>query len=109
MANMPWLRLYNETLHDRKIAKIARQTDHPKMLIIGVWVSLLMMASESPTRGRLMIGEHLAADWDDLLHELDMSDETYRPIHAAFLNAGMLYFDEDDCYVIANWDKRQFK
>ena len=44
----PWFRFYSETLRDRKLERIARVTGQPRALIIGVWVTILSLANDSP-------------------------------------------------------------
>jgi len=38
---MPWFRFYNETLSDRKLMRVCRTTQLPKMVVLGSSVTQL--------------------------------------------------------------------
>lgn len=108
MTQMKWFRLYSEMLHDRKLARIARTEQIPKTQLLGIWVSLLCIANDSPERGALMIGDDLPMTMEEIADELDIDPGDFYHIWAALLSVSMIE-DKNDCYYIANWDKRQFK
>ncbi len=101
----PWFRMYSEILSDRKVARIAKQLQQPKAVIVGVWVLLLSLASESPERGKLLISEGIPFTTDELLDEIDLG-EVGSVIVDAFVGIGMLSI-EDNIYAISKWDERQ--
>jgi len=103
-----WFRFYSETLRDRKLERIARVTGHPKALLMGVWVTLLALANDSPERGILLLTDDIPLAFDDLCLETGTEPETLTPIVDRFLAMEMLSF-EDGIYFITNWGKRQFK
>ena len=103
-----WFRFYSETLRDRKLERIARVTGHPKALLMGVWVTLLALANDSPERGILLLTDDIPLTFDDLCLETGTEPETLTPIVDRFLAMEMLSF-EDGIYFITNWGKRQFK
>ena len=103
-----WFRFYSETLRDRKLERIARVTGHPKALLMGVWVTLLALANDSPERGILLLTDDIPLAFDDLCLETGTEPETLTPIVDRFLAMEMLSF-EDGIYFITNWSKRQFK
>lgn len=107
MANA-WFRFYSETLRDRKLERIARVTGQPKALLMGVWVTLLALANDSPERGILLLTDDIPLVFDDLCLETGVDTETLNPIIERFIAMEMLSF-EDDIYYITNWGKRQFK
>ena len=104
---MPWFRLYSEMIHDRKLSRAARVLDYPMPFVVGVWVSILCMANDSPVRGRLMIGEDIPAGEDDIAHDIGLSLEDTRRFLDCFVNLSMLA--DDNGYSVSNWENRQFK
>ena len=75
MSNMPWFRVYSEILHDNKIRRICRKTGHAKALVLGFWVCMLSLASESPSRGTLSISEDIPLTVEDLEDETGLPRE----------------------------------
>ena len=106
MNAFPWLRLYNETLSDRKIARICRDAGQPKALVIGVWATLLMLASESPRRGELLISDDLPLSPDEIRDETGLDDDTFSAIVTG-LSSYSLIDTSGPVWTICNWDKRQ--
>lgn len=109
MSSLPWLRLYTETLSDRKIKHISRDTKQPKPLIIGVWVSLLMLAGESPDRGRILEATKKPMQLVDIADELGIDEELLTGIIQGFINSGMVTIGDSGEVVITRWKERQFK
>lgn len=107
MSSMPWLRLYNEIRNDAKIKRIARLTGQSKFMLVGVWVTILVLANESPRRGKLLISNDIPMTYDDILDELGIDAETFRIIWDSFIDMEMISANEG-VYEVANWDKRQF-
>jgi len=108
MAKMKWFRLYSEMLHDRKLARVSRREQIPKTTLLGIWVSLLCIANDSPIRGTLMIGEDLPMTMPEIADELEISESDLSNIWNTLIAVGMIEF-HDECFCIASWDKRQFK
>ena len=106
MANMPWFRFYSEALDDRKIARAVRLSGQPKACVLGVWLTLLCLANESPERGRLMISDDIWMDEDEILAETGLDPVAFGKIASAFQQLGMLNIGAG--YELPNWDKRQF-
>ena len=104
MAEMTWFRFYNETLSDRKLEKIRDITGHKMSAIMGVWSIMLLMASESPKRGKLMLTEDYPVTPADVLKRADEDDPK---IIDAFKSFGLITID-GGVISISNWDKRQF-
>ena len=103
MNAFPWLRLYNETLSDRKIARICRDAGQPKALVIGVWATLLMLASESPRRGELLISDDLPLSPDEIRDETGLDDDTFSAIVTG-LSSYSLIDTSGPVWTICNWD-----
>jgi len=107
MANA-WFRFYSESLRDRKLERISRVTGQPKALLLGVWVTLLSLANDSPIPGALLLTEDIPLELDDLCLETDLDHDTLAPIIDRFIALQMLS-QEEGVYIVTNWDKRQFK
>lgn len=106
MNAFPWLRLYNETLSDRKLVRICRDAGQPKALVIGVWATLLMLASESPQRGELLISEDLPLSPDEIREETGLDTPAFDAIISG-LSSYSLIDTSGPAWMICNWDKRQ--
>lgn len=109
MTSLPWLRLYTELLSDRKIKLISAETGLPKPLIIGVWVSLLMLAGESPERGRIISARGKPWPFGFIADEIGLDESTCKQIIDEFIGMDMVYQDDEGAYVIVKWEERQFK
>lgn len=105
MSSMPWFRVYSEVLHDRKLRKVCQLCRQPKAVVLGVWITLLAIASESPERGRLLIGAELPLDLEDLAEETGLPIAELDALMTTFKSLGMVLETGD----IARWDERQFK
>jgi len=108
MASMPWLRLYSEIIDDKKIKRICRSSIYNKVTVIGVWVCLLALASESEERGKLIISEKIPYNINDLSCETEMNEADLELLIQKFIEYEMLELD-NGCWSIKNWDNRQFK
>ena len=106
MNAFPWLRLYNETLSDRKIARVCRDTGQPKALVIGVWATLLILASESPRRGELLISDDLPLSPDEIRDETGLDATAFDAIIAGLASYALID-TSGDAWAICNWKKRQ--
>lgn len=107
MTSPPWFRFYSEALNDRKILRVCRDTGQPKALVIGVWATILALASDSPRRGLLLFTDDIPLTFDDLELETGLYGESLMALLDTFQRFNMLTWD-DGAYCVANWDKRQF-
>jgi hypothetical protein len=102
---MQWFRFYSETVNDPKIRRIARSAQVPQATVVGVWATLLSVASDSPERGKLLMGTSPVII-DDLN---DIAGMDVSLVLDKMIAVGMLDIDVDSgAYIIPNWDKRQF-
>lgn len=109
-VNMPWFRLYSEILDDRKLKRITRTTRNPKALVLGTWVTLLALASQSDNRGRLEISAGMPYEFDDLIDETGLEPESLQAILEAMISQELVTYDREALtYEITNWDERQFE
>jgi hypothetical protein len=107
MTQLPWFRFYSEALNDRKMARAVRISGQPKAVVLGVWLVLLCLANDSPERGRLMLGEDLWLEEDEILAETGLDPVTYGKVIGAFQQLNMVAVGRG--YELPNWDKRQYK
>lgn len=109
MSSFPWFRLYSETLTDKKFKIIAAETGYPKPLILGVWCSVLMLAGESPERGKLLYSRGKPIRFNFICDEIGVDEEMGRAILDQFIEFDMVYIDDGGVYTITKWEERQFK
>lgn len=102
----PWLRLYSEILNDRKLKRICLKTGQPKAIVIGVWVIILALASESPERGRLLISDDMPLTIDEIIEETGLG-EIAAVVIEALIEAKMIIVEEEEL-AVSKWDERQF-
>ena len=107
MSNMPWFRSYSEILSDRKIVRICRITNQPKVIVVGLWITLLALANDSPERGKLLLTKELPYSIDDIVAESELPKEDVIKLLDAF--RGMDMINGKNVIEITNWGKRQFK
>lgn len=106
MSEFPWYRFYNETLTDRKIMRICRDSGQPKAVVIGAWSIILALASQSPDRGRLLISDDVPFTPDEVQEETGLDEDVFNTLIARFMAYGLLE-EVDGCWEICNWHKRQ--
>ena len=105
--NMPWFRLYTELASDVKFAVIANRLQYNRPFVIGLWVLILCIASDSPIRGKLYAHSDFPLTDEELGLILDMSDDIGYLLEI-LVKLGMLIVDEHGAYCISNWDERQY-
>lgn len=104
---LPWFRLYSEILDDRKIKRICRTTTLSKAMVLGTWVILLAIASESANRGRLEITKGTPLNLQDLAEETGLDETTLKAILDLMNDLEMIQ-ETSGTYEITNWESRQF-
>ncbi|HUW10431.1 MAG TPA: phage replisome organizer N-terminal domain-containing protein [Anaerolineae bacterium] len=108
MTTMPWFRLYNEILSERKIERIRRMTKLPRVVIRGAWVTLLAMANDSPQRGCLMWTGDLWITEQEICDDLEMEPADFAALLSAFKTMEMIS-EHSEGMSCTNFGKRQFK
>lgn len=103
----PWFRFYSEALRDRKLEYACRITGQPKVIIIGMWTTLLALANDSPDRGALLIAEGFPVTIADIVRDTELAEDIVVTILDAFQRLGMAA-QLDGTMLVCNWDKRQF-
>lgn len=101
-----WFRFYSETLRDRKIERICRQTGDPKAVVVGAWAIILALANDSPVRGALLLTEDVPLLPVDLYYEMGLPEPTAVKLIEAFRNLDMLRLDSGVWYVTHFGDRQ---
>ena len=104
--NYPWFRFYPEALDDLKMIRVARAADVQKVIVLGVWVGLLSLASDSPERGRLLISINLPLVTDEMADKIGIDLPTLEKVINALVSLDMLQWNEN-VLVVTHWDTRQ--
>jgi|GEM_PF-2090142 len=108
--SLPWFRLYSEVLSDRKINRVCKLSRQPKATVLGVWVTLLALANDSPHRGELFVTDDMPVTLEEIADETGLDDSVFTAIFDALCEIGVVECGRDDDIIsIPNWDKRQFK
>lgn len=98
--------MYSDVLHDKKITRVSVQTKQPKALVLGLWVTILSLANDSPERGKLLISDGIPLTLDEILQEAGLNGEGQNIIDE-FARANMLSI-EDETVIVTHWEDRQF-
>lgn len=88
-----WCRLYSDVIRNRKIEYACRLTQEPKVIILGAWVALLALASESPRRGQLWLTEDVKYTATDINDVWGFDATTGQRVLTAFINTGLVHWD----------------
>ena len=102
----PWFRFYSEAVRDRKLEAACRLTQHPRVMVIGAWATLLALANDSPTRGILLLTEEMPLTDEDIAREFGLDLPTTQSLLVAFVKLTLLW-EEGEAYGITAWCKRQ--
>jgi hypothetical protein len=95
MGDYPWFRVYNEVLTDRKLERIRSTTGIPRVVIRGVWLTLLAMANDSPKRGCLLWAEGIPVTEDELCADLEIEHAVLDSLLACFQCLKMIHRNTD--------------
>lgn len=98
--------MYTEVLTDSKIGKVCQMTAEPLATVLGVWVTLLCRANDSPERGTLLIAANYPVTVEDLAMQCGIGTDTVEAILEQF-KALCMIVQEAGVYHVTNWDKRQ--
>jgi len=109
MIPRPWFRLYREVLHDRKIAHICYATEQSKATVLGFWVALLCIASESPQPGTLILSDDVALTVEAIAWETELDLNVAETIINLMIKFDMLTRAPDGTLIITHWAERQFE
>ena len=99
---LPWIKLWFDMLNDVKMNRLS-------IAERGCWVSLLLLAGQSPERGKLMLTEAEPMTMDDIAGALHLSPDEMTTLESCIskLTAlGSLRWN-DRCLEVINFKKRQ--
>lgn len=93
-------------LGDTKIRRVARVTKLPQATVLGAWITLLCLASDSPERGKLKYGEEVWIEFEDILGETGLDGQDLQDLLYSFRKLSMIRMEEGRIEIL-NWDRRQ--
>jgi len=100
---MQWFRFYTEAVGDKKLRRIARDTNECMAHVLGVWTIVLSIASDSPDRGKLLISDEVPATIDDIN---DAAGCNVAACLESMRQVGLVT-DSEGVLAIAGWDELQ--
>lgn len=95
----PWLKLWTETIHDRKLTRVSPTWR-------WAWVGLLALAAETDDEGKLELSTGVPLTDQDIADEVAIDLADWLQAKAYFLRLGMLRQDTETM-TVANYAKRQ--
>lgn len=104
MAEVSWIKLSTNIFSNRKIALLLNERDGDAYF--RIWIQLLTIAGQCNMKGRLIIGENIPLDIQQLSKILGKSTKKVEQVLSKFINLRMISY-EDNCLVIRNWSKYQ--
>ena len=105
---MQWFRFYSEAIRDTKLRRIARDVGQPLPYVIGVWATVLSIASESPERGVLLVSKNIPATIDDISDAAGCNvSETFQKLLVTGLVTSHVT-EGETVYSVASCEKRQY-
>lgn len=108
MSNMPWFRCWNDALSDLKIAAIAEELNKEYHEVLGIWIMILCLASQSPDRGKLLVTFQKRFTQRGIAQAMKLSEEETKVWLSKFLEMEMLVKNNGN-FEVKNWSKRQPK
>ena len=107
---MQWFRFYTEAISDKKLRRIARDTNECMAHVLGVWTIILSMASDSPQRGVLLLSDTVPATIDDINDAAGCNvTETFMKLLVTGLVTEHVTNDGKKVYSVPAWNSRQFE
>jgi hypothetical protein len=106
---MGWIRYYEDILIDPKLRAIARELDARWITIVGAWSVVLLMARQSPIRGKLMVTVDQPMVMADVSETFHVTLRETEELFQAFVGKGLLGVDEAGAWYVVNWSRRQYE
>mgnify|MGYP001346106462 CR=1 FL=1 len=106
---MGWYRFHDDAVGDQKIAYVAEITGKSELEVMGAWAILLCLANKSPIRGKLLITSTIPMTFRNVSETFHETIDETKVLLQAFETAEMIHQDDDGCWCITNWSKRQFE
>ncbi len=100
---LPWIKLWFDILGDPKMTRLSSSEK-------WCWVGMLLLAGQSPTRGKLMLTDTEPMTIDDIargLHLLPDEVQVLESCISKLVNLKALCWNEHNCLEVINFTKRQ--
>lgn len=104
MAELSWIKLSIDIFSNRKIAILMNEKEGDAYF--RIWVQLLTIAGQCNMQGRLVIGENIPLDIEQLSKILRKNVKKVQEIMTKFVDLRMINY-QDNCFSIRNWGKYQ--
>ena len=104
MAEISWIKLSINIFSNRKVALLLNERDGD--MYFRIWIQLLTIAGQCNSNGKLIIGENIPLNVQQLSKILGKSTKKVGEILDKFIDLRMIIF-ENNCYEIRNWGKYQ--
>ena len=104
MAEVSWIKLSTNIFSNRKVALLLNERDGDTYF--RIWIQLLTIAGQCNSNGKLIIGENIPLNVQQLSKILGKSAKKVGEILDKFIDLRMIIF-ENNCYEIRNWWKYQ--
>lgn len=104
MAEVSWIKLSTNIFSSRKVALLLNERDGDTYF--RIWIQLLTIAGQCNSKGKLIIGENIPLNVQQLSKILGKSAKKVGEILNKFIDLRMIIF-ENNCYEIRNWGKYQ--
>lgn len=104
MAEVSWIKLSTNIFLNRKVALLLNERDGNTYF--RIWIQLLTIAGQCNSNGKLIIGENIPLNVQQLSKILGKSAKKVGEILDKFIDLRMIIF-ENNCYEIRNWGKYQ--
>lgn len=97
-----WFKFYNATIHDRRFKHIARKTGRPNAEVLGIWITTLALANDSPEPGRLLMLPDIPMNISDIADLCGVPFEVARDIFIQFKHLGLIGLI-DSAWEVIGW------
>ena len=101
---LSWIKLSTNIFSNRKVALLLNERDGDTYF--RIWIQLLTIAGQCNSNGKLIIGENIPLNVQQLSKILGKSAKKVGEILNKFIDLRMIIF-ENNCYEIRNWGKYQ--
>jgi hypothetical protein len=105
---MGWCRWWDETLHDGKLERTARDLGWDYIRVLGAWGGILILANTAPVRGRLTLGSGESLTPFDISKALGITEADADVLLVTLVKHKLLKTSRQ-CLCVTNWNKRQFE
>lgn len=102
---LPWIKLWFEMLGDPKMTRLT-------LAERGCWHEILLLAGQSPVRGKLMLTESEPMTMDDIARALSLTPDEYPVLESCvgkLVKLNSLSWNEHNCLEVVHFIERQDK